>query len=823
MKKYLPFLLIILSLLTIQAAHAANNGDYRTTNSGDWGNPAIWQRFNGSTWVAAIAAPNFNDGVITILAGDSVVVNNLVDSTIVDQVTVNAGGILNIVTTKFFINNGAGKDLTVKGKFMVDFNANVNNIFNDDGRPSIDYRGESLIQNGGLVVDITFDGTTPQAIFGTGYFGNIWVNNSNNLTIKNGNSFSQTTFIKGKILVEGVFVISQYSNPFVGAGPTKYIEGGSILFITYTPEVLSFTLPIGVDGRYLPVTFTAQKNDEVETHYSLTYVNSVPPSLNLPDIFDRTVGGRYLHVMSDHPENLVNASIQMSYDAWDAVVAANRLRIVKGDETDWVNVGGSGNNSPAGKITSSVNFNTLGIFAFANTKTTTLRLNSSVSSANMDFPDVYKLTTTADGRLRFKLTSKNTNAINLQLLDGDSATILGNMDVAGNTAGTLVKDGLAKGIYYVKLTPADMMMTYSYLLADSIFVPAWGTNIEPDSTRALAHNLIINGQTTGHVGYYYMNHRDTADWFKLTTNGDGLVKVFLQSGNSNNLTAKLFDNDGVTLLASANVKNVPTTLSKDGLAAGTYYIQITGASSDLFAPYSLGDSLIVPMQTNINEKDSTKALARAFALNSMATGHIGYYYNNHRDTFDWYKITTSAVATLKLNLTSANANAVALTLYDNTGTTSLGTFNALGNSTNSMTKANLPASTYYVVVRSTNNTKFAPYIVENIYTPNGGFAASVTGAEDILGKKELTDAEVLPYPNPAAKQLRIQYNGLASGSVAVTLKDMNGKTVWSSAKTNAGSLNSISIDVSRMPAGTYYLQIIGDDKKVITKKVIIAR
>jgi hypothetical protein len=60
----------------------------------------------------------------------------------------------------------------------------------------------------------------------------------------------------------------------------------------------------------------------------------------------------------------------------------------------------------------------------------------------------------------------------------------------------------------------------------------------------------------------------------------------------------------------------------------------------------------------------------------------------------------------------------------------------------------------------------------------------------------------------------------SNSKVLLMLKDMNGKTMWSNENTIASS--SANVDVSKMPAGIYFLQIIQGNKNV-TKKIIVAK
>ncbi len=67
-------------LLMMGAASSQSVGDYRTKDTGDWGNAQIWQRYNGSTWLN-VATPPTGSETITVLAEHAVSINVLVTIT----------------------------------------------------------------------------------------------------------------------------------------------------------------------------------------------------------------------------------------------------------------------------------------------------------------------------------------------------------------------------------------------------------------------------------------------------------------------------------------------------------------------------------------------------------------------------------------------------------------------------------------------------------------------------------------------------------------------------------------------------------------------
>ncbi len=105
---------LLCALALAPVAHAATSGDYRTYNSGDWSNQAVWQRYDGSSWINVSTSPTSADGAITIR--DSITVTT---SVTVDQVTVNAGRQITIKLGKTLtLADGADTDLTINGTVL---------------------------------------------------------------------------------------------------------------------------------------------------------------------------------------------------------------------------------------------------------------------------------------------------------------------------------------------------------------------------------------------------------------------------------------------------------------------------------------------------------------------------------------------------------------------------------------------------------------------------------------------------------------------------------------------------------------------------------
>jgi len=129
-------------------------GDYRSIQSGNWSSTSTWERFNGASWVAAVATPTSLDGQITIRAGHTVTVAASVTA---DQVVVQAGGQIT-VSSPFILTiaNGAGTDLDVFGTVNV------------AGTLTINAGAAAVVESGGILQNSGTVNTTGTLTFASG-------------------------------------------------------------------------------------------------------------------------------------------------------------------------------------------------------------------------------------------------------------------------------------------------------------------------------------------------------------------------------------------------------------------------------------------------------------------------------------------------------------------------------------------------------------------------------------------------------------------------------------------------------------------------------
>ena len=449
----------------------------------------------------------------------------------------------------------------------------------------------------------------------------------------------------------------------------------------------------------------------------------------------------------------------------------------------------------------------------------TLALNGSNSGIIGSSTDVdwYKVTTTADGRLSITLNISNGLYLWCALYDNDGVTQIGPAIYTNGTAVVINQDGLAAGTFYLKVYPYNPGEMPAYTISNALTAATPANDVEPNGTKALAKTLALNSSITGHIGFLYNNQRDSADWYKLTTNSDGRIRLTITSANGQNVYAILYD--GNNPLDSSYTSGTSVVVNKDGLATGTYYVKIRTYYTYEYAPYTLSDSLFKPTIANDAEPDSTTTQALTLPLNGNKQGHIGYYYNNHRDSADWYKVTTIADGRLRLTMSSANNQNVYAVLYDGNGTTPLDSSYTSGTSV-VVNKDGLAAGTYYIKVRTYYTYEFAPYTLsDSLFVP--------TQANDAEPNNSKAVSLTLPLNNSVTGHVNYYYNNQkdaqdwyklvlpSDGMINIKIQSGNGQNVYAVLFDNDGTtgLDSIyttttsSYNVDGLKAGTYYIKV----------------
>ena len=407
-----------------------------------------------------------------------------------------------------------------------------------------------------------------------------------------------------------------------------------------------------------------------------------------------------------------------------------------------------------------------------------------------DSADWYKITTNADGLLRFTFTASKTS-INLTLYDNNGTKQIAQS--LNSTNGTFNNDGLAAGTYYVKVKCYNVSVYSPYTINNTLIKPAELNDTEPNNSKTQAITLPLNETKEGHVGYYYNLKRDSADWYKLTTNTDGYLKFKFTSVNTS-INITLYSKDGITQIAKS-LNSTNGTLNYDGLSAGNYLVKVQCYNNAVFTPYTLTDSLITYDYASDEEPNAKPYQAKTILANGVTTGHTGFYNdNNTKDSVDWYKINYTGSGALGFTINQeaykSNGSRTSMRFYIYKDTTASAIYS--GASSAITFAANLTGLTqgyYWIKIYSYDYVDHMSYSFSNSFTQVNIASIKPTTYDTAADCLSVNSITFTSSKSAAPYTVQLYRYGAAYGNAVKTNKKVTFKN---------------------LPAGSYYATTFGD-------------
>ena len=436
-----------------------------------------------------------------------------------------------------------------------------------------------------------------------------------------------------------------------------------------------------------------------------------------------------------------------------------------------------------------------------------------------DVNDYYQITTTNDGNLNLAFTSSEISHYNvIYLYDNDGTTLLGS--AGGYGGASFTQNGLAAGIYYARMYYYSTTEYSGYTITNTLTTDGIVNDIEPNGTVAEALPMAENSLVNGHIGYRKNGGvYDLNDYYQFTTTNDGaIVLSFLSTEAGHYNSIYLYDNDGITLLASASGYGT-ATLTAGGIAAGTYYARMYYYSTTEYSGYTLTNTVVTDGVVNDIEPNGTPLTALSMVENGSVTGHIGYRINGGSYDFDdYYEITTTNDGNITIAFSSSEPSHYnSIYLYDADGTTLLGSGSGYGSAT--FTSNGLAAGTYFARMYYYSSTQFSGYTLTNTVTtngivndiePNGSPAqalpmsenGSVNGHIGYRNNGTIYDqSDYYQFTTSNDGDITIAFTSVEAGHYnTIYLYDNDGTTLLGS---NSG-YGSASFTANGLAAGTYY-------------------
>ena len=270
-----------------------------------------------------------------------------------------------------------------------------------------------------------------------------------------------------------------------------------------------------------------------------------------------------------------------------------------------------------------------------------------------------------------------------------------------------------------------------------------------------------------------------------------------------------------------------TSYGLSGLSAGTTYnFQVQAVCGSTSGNYSAASSFTTSSGSCAEqyEPNNTQATAASIPVNTAFTAQISTSTDK-----DYYKFAnTTATRNIKIELTTLPFD-YDLRLYRKN--TNNNNYTLLASSTNAGTQNEL--ITYNTTTVSSNYVAYVfgyngAYSTSQCYTLKVSLSATnwrTDGSTD--GQTEETEVPVVfenagfgMFPNPANDQLTVEVPMEADADVAVSIMDPAGKVAVQQHRTLSKGDNRMTLDVSRLPAGVYFVQV-RNGEAFSTRKLVV--
>ncbi len=443
-------------------------------------------------------------------------------------------------------------------------------------------------------------------------------------------------------------------------------------------------------------------------------------------------------------------------------------------------------------------------------------LNESVDGSlnsidSTDTVDCFKFTTTGDGL--FQLGVVPTSELNIEIIlkDTDGMYELGYKNDGGNgSTEAIVYPNLRAGTYYVIVKIPDaigpVQGTYS---ATFNFLPVEEIDAEPNDVTTQAVEMPVNGETTGHIGYYGSAFTDIWDFYKIVLPGDGKLELTVYPDGTANVALGLYDslNFKNLIWMDQKGKGESEKIVHSNLLAGTYIVLVDRREG--YGSYNL-TSLFTADPHPKNEPNDTAATAMAINLTDSAPsatvqGRLGYYGNQYQDDNDYYKVTIPSYGqfSMTFNMDAGEGLGAGYEIWDSS-------LRYLGATAS---PDNLAAGTYYV--RMYRSGGYGSYSLTIAHTPKTPPEPVSVSAGELPLNGQIDN---IPISHPENTEQWYNVTLPEDGSLTVTMQFPNTVYVYMSLMYGNGTAtykdtyanwtnDPRSVNVPNLRKGTYKVHV----------------
>jgi uncharacterized protein YfaP (DUF2135 family) len=285
-----------------------------------------------------------------------------------------------------------------------------------------------------------------------------------------------------------------------------------------------------------------------------------------------------------------------------------------------------------------------------------------------DSQDWYVTTLTENGDFTIVLSPEYGLATSIEMRKDDGVNFVSWIGGATGVgiADTLQVNGLAKGTYFVRVIWNSGQGGYTLRMTHrGVGVPE---DEEPNDTHTDAIAAEIGRTYTGHLGYAGNTYADSYDWYRITTDENGELRIIMRPQQTLASSIELRKSDAINYITwggGATGAGIADTIIVPNLAKGDYYVRLLRNAG--YGGYHVSFSTRRLRLAEDAEPNNTRFEATQINTGTVYTGHLGYVGNVSADAADWYRFQTTTAGPLSIIVRPTSALNTSIDLYDHTG------------------------------------------------------------------------------------------------------------------------------------------------------------
>lgn len=277
-----------------------------------------------------------------------------------------------------------------------------------------------------------------------------------------------------------------------------------------------------------------------------------------------------------------------------------------------------------------------------------------------DTEDWMRLRTESPGTLELTVQGDETLGVRMSTFHIDSTRSIAADTSGAQSARWLRLGGLEPGEWLVQLQRNTGHGAYRFVPR---FVPASASDDHgPNDHRDTARDIALGAETQGLLGYGIPPNFERDDWFRVTTDTHGALKVSAEAEEELAFRLSVFA-AGQTRALAADTDGAASTraATASALAPGTYLIHLQ--RTDGYGAYRLLPELVAASGKSDPEPNDHRELAAPIMPNAEQSGLLGYGLPWATDNEDWFRLRLDDPGQLQITVEAEEALTLTMQLF----------------------------------------------------------------------------------------------------------------------------------------------------------------